>query len=615
MCGIVGYIGKGAIHNKLLQGLQRLEYRGYDSAGICLNTENFELKFIKRKGFLTNLKEGIPDFLKTIEHKVTSGIGHTRWATHGIPNEVNAHPHLSYHKMISVVHNGIIENYEVLKEELIRQGYEFRSETDTEVLSNLIEFHYKDDLFQAVCSALEHVAGAYGIAVQSKNEPDVLVAAGKSSPLIIGLSDEGNYVASDLIGVVQETQRVIHLVDNDVAVLSASGPPKIVNLKNEVQERQITTVDFHVKDVSKGDFEDYMLKEIHEQPDTVRNAIRGRMTEEDGCVKLSGLHGSAYELASIRHIIFVACGTSRLAGMVGEYFIENFAGVSIDVEYASEFRYRNPIIRPDTVVFAISQSGETADTLAALKEAKLKGAKVFGIVNSVSSAIAREAERGIYLHAGPEISVASTKAFTSQITVLYLLGILLGRSQRLSLSDGQTIIHEINAIPGKIEHILLTQRKKIYKAAQYLKNVEHIFYIGRSYNFPTALEGALKLKEISYIHAEGYEAAELKHGPIALLEEKTPVVAILTKQAGYEKMIGSVKEVLAREAPVICIGTEGNSQLKQISKFTLFIPDCPEYLSPLLNVVILQLLSYEVAKAKGLNVDQPRNLAKTVTVE
>ncbi|MBF0236489.1 MAG: glutamine--fructose-6-phosphate transaminase (isomerizing) [SAR324 cluster bacterium] len=614
MCGIVGFVGNGVIPGRLLQGLQRLEYRGYDSAGMALCTEDSHLHILRRVGKLANLKNDTPEFLETIHSPIRGGIAHTRWATHGKPSEANAHPHLSQNGTIAVVHNGIIENYQTLKDQLIRQGFEFKSETDTEVLAHLIEYHYQGNLFSAVLSALNLVEGTYGIAVLNALEPNVLVAARKSSPLVVGLATEGNYVASDMVAMVQETQRVIHLDDYDVVLLS-EDPPVITNLKNKIREYEVSTVDFHLDDVSKGNFEHFMLKEIHEQPDTIRNATRGRMDYETGNAKLNGLGCTAYDIAQIRHVTIVACGTSRYAGLVGEYLIETLAGITVDVEYASEFRYRNPVIMPGTVVLAISQSGETADTLAALMEAKLKGATVFGIVNSVSSAIAREAGRGIYLHAGPEISVASTKAFTSQVMVLTLLGLLLGRSSRHSLTEGQNLIREIEALPEKIEYILKNERPKIYQAAQYLKDFENVFYIGRSFNYPVALEGALKLKEISYIHAEGYESAELKHGPIALLDSRKPVLAIMSNQAGYEKIVGSVKEVMARDAPVICLGTEGNTTLSQYSPYVLSIPECPELLSPVLNTVVLQLLAYEVAVAKGLSVDQPRNLAKSVTVE
>ncbi len=618
MCGIVGYIGKGVIQDKLTQGLQKLEYRGYDSAGMALSSYDNQLHLLKRKGNLSNLKQDLPDFVSSLPAPVISGIAHTRWATHGRPSEVNAHPHFSGDESIAVVHNGIIENYMQLKEELIQHGYIFKSETDTEILAHLIEHHYQDNIFEAVISALKLVEGAYGLAVVSSADPGVIVAARKSSPLIIGLAEDGAYIASDVVGVIQDTNKVIHLDDYDVAEVYPDKPPVIKNGKNGangIKHPKITTIDFRQEEASKGKFEDYMLKEIYDQPDTIRNSTRGRLIEEKGLAKLSGMNGTAHEIGQIKKIVIIACGTSRFAGMVGEYAIEQFAGIPVEVEYASEFRYRNPVVDSDTVVLAVSQSGETADTLAALQEAKLKGAKVFGIVNSVSSAIAREAGRGIYLHAGPEISVASTKAFTSQVIVLLLLALLFGRTKHLSLTDGQQIVKEISQLPEKIEDILLNLHSKIKEVASYLKNFDHVFYIGRSYNYPTALEGALKLKEISYIHAEGYEAAELKHGPIALLEETTPVVAILNKQAGYEKMIGSVKEVMAREAPVICIGTEGDKQLDQLSKHVLLVPECPEYLSPVLNAVVMQLLAYEVAKAKGLNVDQPRNLAKSVTVE
>ena len=615
MCGIVGYLGQGAKEQKLIQGLKRLEYRGYDSAGIALNTGIGKIKLLREKGNLSCLTGSIPDLLNTIDEPVISGIAHTRWATHGKPNEINAHPHLSQSGNIALVHNGIIENYQSLKNELIKQGYQFRSDTDSEVLVYLIEHHFEGDLLNAVQAALEFVEGTYGIAVISTLEPNKIIAAAKSSPLVIGLAENGTYIASDIAGVVHDTRNIIHMKDYDIAVLSKDNPPEFINLKDQNCVHNVTTIDFKPEDITKGDFEDFMLKEIHDQPETINNATRGRLVMEQGVAKLSGLNGTAHEIAKIKHIVIIASGTSRLAGLVGEYLIEQMTGIPVEVEYASEFRYRNPIIGNDTVVLALSQSGETADTLAALREAKLKGAKVFGIVNSVSSAIAREAGRGVYLHAGPEVSVASTKAFTSQVITLCLLGLLLGRSKRLSITDGQKIIEEINQLPEQIELVLSQTYQQVKKVAKKIKDVKNMFFIGRSYNYPVALEGALKLKEVSYIHAEGYEAAELKHGPIALLEHQTPVLAIMTKQVGYAKMVGTVKEVMARNAPLIILGTAGDENLSQFSDHVLTVPDCPEYLSPILNAVTLQLLAYEVAKNKGLNVDQPRNLAKSVTVE
>lgn len=610
MCGIVGYIGNKNCIPILIEGLKRLEYRGYDSAGVAvINSDKCHL--IKTKGKVADLEKLV------IKEKVKSslGIGHTRWATHGEPNMINAHPHMNKEKNLFLIHNGIIENYMTLKKGLIEEGYEFVSETDTEVLTHLID-HYlklKNSLFHAVRYALNEVEGTYGIAVVYEKEKDKIVVAKKGSPLVIGVGQNENYIASDMNALIAYTNQVVYLEDGEIAEVHSDGFKTKTILDEEII-KEINAVDMGVDDITKGGYPHFMLKEIMDQPESIFNSMRGRLVFEEGISKLGGLHGYEERILNSRRILICACGTSWHAGLVGEYMLEQYTGIPTEVDYASEFRYRNPIItKEDTVIF-ISQSGETADTLAALKEAKKKGALCVGICNVVGSSIARESHTGVYIHAGPEIGVASTKAFTSQLIVLSLITLLIARSKFLSLQKGQEIISELQTLPKKVEQIL-KQNAYIEKLAEEYSTSKNFLYLGRGFNFPVALEGALKLKEISYIHAEGYPAAEMKHGPIALIDDNMPVVFIANKDFVYDKVVSNIQEVRARKGRILAIVSEDDAQIEKMVDHVIRIPDTHHMLMPILTVLPLQLLAYHIAVKKGLNVDQPRNLAKSVTVE
>lgn len=615
MCGIVGYIGSREASNIIVSGLHRLEYRGYDSAGIALcNSKSNKILSIKAKGKISALEKKITDELSEADLKTYSlGIGHTRWATHGAPNEVNAHPHLSNNGQFAIVHNGIIENYSALKDKLIHKGYKFNSETDSEVIVHLISECYENDLRSAVAAAIEQLEGAFGIAVISSLHPDTIVAARKGSPICVGLGDNETIIASDVSAIINHTNKVIFLNDGDLLTATA-GEIDITNFKRIPVTRELTHIDWDVGEIEKGGFEHFMLKEMFEQPQAIANAIRGRLLLEEGNSKLSGMQMDPYEMSRIASIVIAACGTSMYAGMVGKYYFEDLASLPSDVQQAAEFRYRNPIIQRDTCMIAISQSGETADTLAAVREAQNKGATVLGICNVVGSTIAREAGRGVYLHAGPEIGVASTKAFSCQVSVLAMMAILLGRSRRLSLQTGQELVKELAKLPELTQKVL-DQSDNIRKVAEKYANCKDFFFIGRGYMYPAALEGALKLKEISYIHAEGYHAAELKHGPIALLEERVPVVACVPEFSGKTKTIGNMQECRARKSPVIAIATAGDTEIDEFCDDCIRIPECNEMFTPIPVVIAEQLLAYHIANIRGCSIDQPRNLAKSVTVE
>ena len=614
MCGIVGYIGKQDAYPILLKGLKRLEYRGYDSAGVAL-LENGELNVYKKKGKVTELE----NFAAEKDVTGNIGIGHTRWATHGPPCDENAHPHLSGNQNLAIIHNGIIENYAVIKEELLKRNHTFTSETDTEVLIHLIEEimkNEKTDLFESVRIALNEVHGAYAIVILSKDNPDQLIAAKKSSPLVIGIGEEGEYfIASDATPIVEYTKNVVYLEDEEIAVIDRKSGLKIKNIKNQDKTPYIQELELHLEALEKSGYEHFMLKEIYEQPRSIRDCMRGRLNAQAGWVALGGIKDYEDKLANAKRIIMVACGTSWHAGLVGEYLFEELARIPVEVEYASEFRYRNPIVNEEDVVIAISQSGETADTLAAIQLAKSKGATIIGICNVVGSSIARATDAGSYTHAGPEIGVASTKAFTAQVTVLSLMALLVG--QRRGAIPGKRfnrLLVELNSIPEKVEEVLKIN-PQIQFIADIYKDAANALYLGRGYSFPVALEGALKLKEISYIHAEGYPAAEMKHGPIALIDEEMPVFVIATQGSSYEKVVSNIQEVKARKGKIIAIVTKGDQVVKKIADHTIEIPETDECLVPLLSVIPFQLLSYHVAVMRGCNVDQPRNLAKSVTVE
>jgi glutamine---fructose-6-phosphate transaminase (isomerizing) len=612
MCGIVGYIGKRNATPIIIEGIKRLEYRGYDSSGIAIINEEKELKIFKESGKIVELERSLPEPSKTFGN---IGIAHTRWATHGEPNQVNAHPHASSTGRIALVHNGIIENYKNLKAKLIDSGYHFSSETDTEALANLIDFFLDktDTLLAAVQEAMKLVEGTYGIAVICTNEPEKIIAARKGSPLILGIGTDEFFVCSDVSAIIIHTKTVIYLQDNEIVSINRDTF-EITNMDNEVISAKVSKVDWDVSSIEKGEFKHFMLKEIFEQPTTVGNAFRGRLVDKLSSVRLGGLNMTGEELRRIKKIHIIACGTSWHAGLIGKYVIENLARIPVEVEYASEYRYRNPIIPVDTVVFVISQSGETADTLAALREAQARGARVLGITNTVGSTIARESNGGVYIHAGTEIGVASTKAFTSQVTILGLLAVLMGRMRNLSPSYGARFIKHLKRIPEQIQSIL-EQNDTIKAIAETIKDAPNALYLGRGVHYPVALEGALKLKEISYIHAEGYPAAEMKHGPIALIDENMPVISIALQDMIYDKIISNLQEVKARNGRIITIATEGDTLLSSLSENVIFIPDTIYPLQPLLSVIPMQLLAYYVACLRGLDVDQPRNLAKSVTVE
>ncbi len=614
MCGIVAYIGKKQAYPIIIKGLKRLEYRGYDSAGVAL-LSNGDINLYKRQGKVSNLEE----FALNKDLSGHAGIGHTRWATHGAPSDVNAHPHYSTEGDIALIHNGIIENYDVLRKELINHGYEFKSETDTEVLVHLIDDIKKNEkvsLAEAVRLSLHHVVGAYAIVVLSKSNPNQLVAARKSSPLVVGIGTEGDfYLASDATPIVEYTKRVVYLDDEEIAVVDLNEGLRLFNIGNQEKTPYIQQLEMQLEALEKGGYEHFMLKEIHEQARSIRDCFRGRLNATEGWVSLGGIKEYEQKMVNAQRIIMVACGTSWHACLVGEYLFEDLARINVEVEYASEFRYRNPIINENDVVIAVSQSGETADTLAALELAKSKGATILGVCNVVGSSISRITDAGSYTHAGPEIGVASTKAFTAQVTVLTLMALSLAHKKgTLSESKFHTLLAELEAIPDKVTAVL-EKNDIIEQIADIYKDASNALYLGRGSSFPVALEGALKLKEISYIHAEGYPAAEMKHGPIALIDEEMPVFVIATKGTSYEKVVSNIQEVKARKGKIIAIVTEGDVAVKEIADHIIEIPETDEHLVPILATIPLQLLSYHIAVMRGCNVDQPRNLAKSVTVE
>jgi glucosamine--fructose-6-phosphate aminotransferase (isomerizing) len=592
----------------LLDGLRRLEYRGYDSAGLAV-AEDDVLHVFKKEGKIKRLEQELPWH----ELRGTCGIAHTRWATHGEPSTLNAHPHLCSHNEVAVVHNGIIENFGALRHRLEEEGYAFISETDSEVLAHLISAQYRGNLEEAVQRALKLVEGTYGIAVIHAREPEKIVGARRGSPLVVGVGHGSNYLASDVAAVLGHTRQVMYLDDSELVVMTPDHVTT-TNVDNVEVTKQVEEITWDLDQIQKGGFPHFMVKEIFEQPETIHNAFRGRILVESGDVKLGGLELTDWELRNIRRIIILACGTSWHAGLVGEYLLEEYAHIPVEVEYASEFRYRSPIIEPGTVCLVISQSGETIDTLEAMREAKRKGAKVLGITNVVGSTIARESECGVYIHAGPEIGVASTKAFTSQVVILLLMTVLLGRRNNISMEAGIRILNELKQLPRKVQQIL-NKSDEILRIAEVYAEHSNFLYLGRGYNFPIALEGALKLKEISYIHAEGYPAAEMKHGPIALIDPHMPVVVICTRDGSYEKIKGNVQEVRARHGKIISVVTEGDEEISSLSDHVITIPKTLDMLTPLLSVIPLQLLAYHIAVLRGEDVDQPRNLAKSVTVE
>ena len=608
MCGIVGYLGDKDVVPLLVRGLERLEYRGYDSSGVAIVDGGMTI--VKSVGKIKHLKERLEG--RSFGGRL--GIAHTRWATHGEPSDANAHPHTDCKGRLAVVHNGVIENHGALKKLLVAEGHRFESETDTEVLAHLIERSLPGrSLGDAVSTALQLVEGTYGIAVVSADHPGVLIGARHGSPLVIGVGDGETFLASDGAPLREHTQRVVYLDEGEMVVIDQDGY-RTFTIEGVAVDKQVDELNWDLEQIEKAGFPHFMLKEIHEQPDTVRNAMRGRLLMDEGTAKLGGLNLSEDELRGIRRIVITACGTSYYAGLIGEYLLEEHARIPVEVEYASEFRYRNPILDEGTLVIAISQSGETADTLAALREAKRRGATVMGIVNVVGSTVAREAGRGVYIHAGPEIGVASTKAFTSQVTVLALLTMHLGRLRVMSQEQGRRMATELDALPGKIERILAAA-PAIREIAAQLQHHNNFLYLGRGANFPVALEGALKLKEISYVHAEGYPAAEMKHGPIALIDENMPVVFICPKDGAYEKVMTNMQEVRARHGKILAIATEGDADIHALADFVIPVPATHDAFVPLLSVVPLQLLSYFMAVLRGCDVDQPRNLAKSVTVE
>ncbi|MGO9481951.1 MAG: glutamine--fructose-6-phosphate transaminase (isomerizing) [Candidatus Kryptoniota bacterium] len=610
MCGIVGYIGNKDAKKILIEGLKRLEYRGYDSAGVALLQGNCVAVF-KTPGKVTKLESLISELGES-----RIGIGHTRWATHGEPNAVNAHPHTDCNDKIALIHNGIVENFAALKTKLTSLGHKFKSQTDTEVLVHLIEEFYKrnKNLEVAVRLALKEVDGTFGIIVMSADEPDVLVAARRGSPLAIGRGDSENLIASDASALISHTRQVIYLQDNDLAIITRDNVT-LKNLDNEQVKRETEKITFDIEQIEKGGYAHFMLKEIHEQPETVLNAMRGRLILEDGISKMGGISGITDSILGAKRFIITACGTSWHAALVGKYIIEQCARIPVEVDYASEFRYRSPVLLDGDVVWVISQSGETLDTLAAMRETKQAGIPSYGIVNVVGSTIARESDGGIYIHAGPEIGVASTKAFTSQLVVLNLLNLFVARRNGMfSEARGKEIVREIQSLPEKIESILKLE-KEIQEISEQLKDARNFLYLGRGVNFPVALEGALKLKEISYIHAEGYPAAEMKHGPIALIDENMPVVFIALKDSTYDKVLSNIQEVRARKGRILAIANKTDERLRSLADHIIEIPETLEILSPILSVIPLQLLAYHIAVKRGCHIDQPRNLAKSVTVE
>ncbi len=608
MCGIIGYLGERPALPILMEGLKRLEYRGYDSAGIALQTLQ-GLEVVKEKGKIAFLEEALGD-----NHSAaTFGIAHTRWATHGPPNRENAHPHLDGSGEVALVHNGIIENFNSLKRFLEDQGIEFVTETDTEVLAHLISFNYKGDLEEAVQRSLTQVEGTYGIAVIHAAHPGEMVGARNGSPMVVGIGEKELFLASDVAAILAHTRQVIYLDDREMVTFK-NGEFNTKTIQNEEVDKEIQRITWNLDSIEKGGYPHFMLKEIFEQPTTIANAFRGRLIEDEGLAKLGGLSENMEDLQQVERLVFLACGTSWHAGLIGEYMIEELARIPVEVEYASEFRYRNPVLSPRTVAWAISQSGETVDTLEALREGQRKGARALGIVNSVGSTIARESEGGVYIHAGPEIGVASTKAFTSQVTVLAILTLLLGRMRGMSSRLGKKMVQELQAIPDKVQRIL-EMDDQIREIAEVYAGVDNFLYLGRGINYPVALEGALKLKEISYVHAEGYPAAEMKHGPIALIDENMPVVFVSPLGGTNRKILGNMEEVKARGGKIIAVVNEDDVNASALADHTIRIPETVDFLSPLLTVIPLQLLAYHIAVLRGCNVDQPRNLAKSVTVE
>lgn len=612
MCGIVAYIGSKEAYPILIGGLKRLEYRGYDSAGIALL--NGQLNIYKKQGKVSVLEEFVADKGKA----ANIGIGHTRWATHGVPNDVNAHPHLSNSGNIALIHNGIIENYAPIKAELIKRGYTFQSETDTEVLVNLIEEVQKQEnvaLDEAFRIALSEVVGAYAIVLIDKNNPDRLIAARKGSPMVLGIGQKEFFIASDASPIIEYTKNVIYLEDEEIAIVNRDGSFSIKNLGNIEKSHAIQTLEMNLDAIEKGDFEHYMLKEIYEQPKVIEDSFRGRMNATGGWVKMGGITEYKNRISGADRILITACGTSWHSGLLGEYIIEDLARIPVEVEYASEFRYRNPIVNESDFIIAISQSGETADTLAAIELAKEKKALVYGICNVIGSSIARATNAGSYTHAGPEIGVASTKAFSTQVSILILIALQIANNKgTVPLSKMRQILYELESVPEKIKETLKLNEQIKAIAAVY-KDAKNFLYLGRGYNYPVAMEGALKLKEISYIHAEGYPAAEMKHGPIALIDEEMPVVFLATNKSAYEKIVSNVQEVKARKGKIIAIVNQGDTQIKAMADHVIEVPEVEEIISPLVTIVPLQLLAYHIAILRGCNVDQPRNLAKSVTVE
>ena len=614
MCGIVGYIGKRDAYPVLIKGLKRLEYRGYDSAGVALIDKKRRLNVYKTKGKVSDLEA----FVSQKDVSGTIGIAHTRWATHGEPCQANAHPHFSSSENLALIHNGIIENYATLKEKLQKKGFIFKSSTDTEVLVQLIEFFHLSthlDLLTAVQLALHEVIGAYAIAVLDKNNPDEIIAARKSSPLVVGIGKDEFFLASDATPIVEYTDKVVYLQDGEIAVIRRDKALEVVNLDNVLQNPEVRTVEMNLGQLEKGGYPHFMLKEIFEQPDCINDCMRGRINADGDKVVLSAVIDHKERLLKARRFVIVACGTSWHAGLIGKQLIESFCRIPVEVEYASEFRYRDPVIHEDDVVIAISQSGETADTLAAIELAKEKGAFIYGICNAVGSSIPRITDTGSYIHVGPEIGVASTKAFTGQVTVLTMLALTLAK-EKGSMADEKylEVIRELTVIPAKIKKILISN-PKIAELSRIFTYAHNFLYLGRGYSFPVALEGALKLKEISYIHAEGYPAAEMKHGPIALIDAEMPVVVIATHNAMYEKIMSNIQEIKARKGKVIALVTEGDTVISKLADDCIELPETLECLEPLIATIPLQLLAYHVAICKGKNVDQPRNLAKSVTVE
>ncbi|MEH6405966.1 MAG: glutamine--fructose-6-phosphate transaminase (isomerizing) [Leeuwenhoekiella sp.] len=615
MCGIVGYIGHREAYPIILKGLQRLEYRGYDSAGVALY-DGSTINVCKTKGKVADLENRAQ---KEISTKGKLGIGHTRWATHGVPNDENAHPHSSNSSDLVIIHNGIIENYDAIKKELVKRGYTFKSDTDTEVLVNLIEDVKKNEgvkLGKAVQIALNQIVGAYAIAVIDKNRPDEIVVARLGSPLAIGVGEDEFFIASDATPFIEYTQNAIYLEDGEMAIVRVQKGLKILKIKNdELVDPYIQELKLNLEQIEKGGYDHFMLKEIYEQPQAIRDTFRGRMNVKEGLLKLAGVDDNIDRFINAKRMVIIACGTSWHAGLVAEYIFEELLRIPVEVEYASEFRYRDPVIFEDDIVIAISQSGETADTMAAMKLAKENGAFVFGVCNVVGSSISREAHAGAYTHAGPEIGVASTKAFTTQITVLTLIALKIAKANgKISTPDFHLHLQELELIPERVEKALLSN-DHIKEIAEAYKDVRNVLYLGRGFNFPVALEGALKLKEISYIHAEGYPAAEMKHGPIALIDEHMPVVVIATRKGHYEKVVSNIQEIKSRKGKIIAIVTEGDTMVRDLADYIIEVPETMDSMSPLLTTIPLQLLSYHIAVLLNKNVDQPRNLAKSVTVE